>query len=96
MDPQIRVPRWLTCACVAGRERKPQIGGILCDSVRIATEAGKPLVVIGGWSPFILNKGPIAHPGTHDVYLLFERAASVRELDVVVNSMFTTLMLHST
>jgi|SRR5581483_5010600 len=60
--------------------------GILCDAVRIATDAGKPFVVIGGWSPFILNSGTIPHPGTHDVDLLFERAASVNELGAVVNA----------
>jgi hypothetical protein len=33
-----------------------------------------------------LNTGAIAHPGTHDVDLLFERAASVRELEAVVDA----------
>jgi len=60
--------------------------GILCDAVQIATDAGKPFLVIGGWSPFILNQGTIAHPGTYDVDLLFERAATERELETVVNA----------
>ena len=60
--------------------------GILCDAAGIAIEAGKPFVVIGGWSPFILNTGVIVHPGTRDVDLLFEHAATVGELKDVVSA----------
>jgi hypothetical protein len=60
--------------------------GVLCDAVSIANEAGQPFVVIGGWSPFLLNSAPIVHPGTRDVDLLFERGATVGQLEQVVGA----------
>lgn len=44
---------------------------LLCDAVSLASRCGEPFVVIGGWSPFLLNSTPIKHPGTADVDLLF-------------------------
>jgi hypothetical protein len=50
--------------------------GVLGDCVRILSRFEQKYVVIGGWSPFLLNsKMPIEHPGTKDVDLLFEKGA---------------------
>lgn len=46
--------------------------GLLCESVDITARLGIPFVVVGGWSPLLLNGGgAIRHPGTRDVDLLF-------------------------
>jgi hypothetical protein len=60
--------------------------GLLCDAVAVAQESGKEFVVIGGWSPYLLNSGVIPHPGTRDVDLLFERGSTVGELEEVVRA----------
>jgi len=39
--------------------------------------------------------GTIAHPGTHDVDLLFERAATVRDLETVVNAFLSRSYISS-
>jgi hypothetical protein len=60
--------------------------GLLGDVVGIVGEM-EPYVVIGGWSPFLLNSKPIQHPGTKDVDLLFEEAATPLTLGKVVDAL---------
>lgn len=60
--------------------------GVLCESVRIATEISQQFTVVGGWSPFLLNNGPIVHPGTKDVDLLFKHGTTPGALKDVVQA----------
>jgi hypothetical protein len=57
---------------------------VLAESASIANYVGLKYVVIGGWSSYLLNTGGIAHPGTKDVDLLFERGGNPGELQEVV------------
>lgn len=53
---------------------------LLADAVDIANQSGQAFVVVGGWSPLLLNTGTITHPGTRDVDLLLEGGASPGDL----------------
>ncbi|MDQ2974783.1 MAG: hypothetical protein M3R69_05130 [Acidobacteriota bacterium] len=33
-------------------------------------------VIVGGWSPYLLNAKPIPHPGTKNIDVLFAEAAT--------------------
>lgn len=59
--------------------------GLLGDCVKLLSTAKQDYVIIGGWSPLILNSGIITHPGTHDVDLLFSEGKSEGELKDVFN-----------
>jgi hypothetical protein len=52
------------------------VRALLAESVEIAASSGAVFAVVGGWSPVLLNPGPIPHPGTRDVDLLFESATT--------------------
>lgn len=69
--------------------------GLLGESVKIAQGTGKDFVVIGGWSPFLLNNGNITHPGTRDVDLLFKHGATSEELKDVVKAFLSRGYLSS-
>ncbi|MCX6245257.1 MAG: hypothetical protein NTU98_11195 [Bacteroidetes bacterium] len=47
--------------------------GKYCNYVN---RSGTEYVIIGGWSAFLLNSKPIAHPGTKDVDILFREATT--------------------
>lgn len=57
--------------------------GLLGEVVN-AIGARQKYVVVGGWSPYLLNNGPIPHPGTKDVDLLFLNGDRENELKSVV------------
>jgi hypothetical protein len=54
--------------------------GLLGECVRILSGTNEEYIIIGGWSPYLLNSAPIKHPGTHDVDLLFKEGRKEGEL----------------
>ena len=56
------------------------IWAVLGEAVSLAKASEFPFAVIGGWSPLLLNSGPIRHPGTRDVDLLFSRGKEIGAL----------------
>ena len=69
--------------------------GVLAEVVHVVSNVGRPYVVVGGWSPLLLNAQPIAHPGTHDVDLLFRHGATTGELADVVHALLAHGYLSS-
>lgn len=69
--------------------------GLLCDSVRVLRETKMEFVVVGGWSPFLLNSGAIPHPGTRDVDLLFKDGARPGALREAITKLRSAGYLHS-
>ncbi len=63
--------------------------GLLGDCAKLLTGTGKDFVIVGGWSPLLLNSGAIKHPGTHDVDLLFSDGKSKGELGEIFNLFLT-------
>jgi len=57
--------------------------GLLGDCVEILSQTNFEYVIVGGWSPLLLNSNPIQHPGTHDVDLLFKDAEDTNKLEEV-------------
>jgi len=57
---------------------------LLGEVVEILEPLGHKYVVVGGWSPYLLNNGPIPHPGTRDVDILFAEGASPGALRSVI------------
>ncbi len=45
---------------------------LLAETINILTENNVNYIVVGGWSPYLLNSTEIKHPGTKDVDILFE------------------------
>ncbi len=58
---------------------------LLGECVSILEENRIKYVIIGGWSPFLLNPGAIRHPGTKDVDILFEDGSTTSSLKEVLN-----------
>jgi hypothetical protein len=59
---------------------KDAIWALLGEATGLAHQANLPFAVIGGWSPFLLNSGPVRHPGTRDVDLLFSGGSAIGAL----------------
>lgn len=53
---------------------------LLSDTIKILNENDVNYIIVGGWSPFLLNSGEIVHPGTKDVDILFEVGYKEKEL----------------
>lgn len=49
---------------------------LLVEVSAILTGAGAEFVVVGGWSPYLLNTTEYRHPGTKDVDILFSDGAA--------------------
>ncbi len=45
---------------------------LLTETCQILNDEKINYIIVGGWSPFLLNGNPINHPGTKDVDVLFE------------------------
>jgi hypothetical protein len=52
----------------------------------LLNRTGLDYVIIGGWSPEINNVGPITHPGTHDVDVLFKDGRSAHSLEQLIKT----------
>lgn len=57
---------------------------LLVDVVNGVRETRQDFVIVGGWSPLLLNAGEIPHPGTIDVDVLFAEGATANALRSVV------------
>lgn len=58
--------------------------GLLGETTKLLNDIGANFVVVGGWSPLLRNSGPIGHPGTRDVDILFEEGTEAGRLKSVV------------
>lgn len=47
---------------------------LLVEVANVLNRANVNYVVVGGWSPYLRYKGPLQHPGTKDVDILFSDA----------------------
>jgi hypothetical protein len=68
---------------------------LLIETVECVTGIGEPFVVVGGWSPVLLNSHRIPHPGTIDVDLLFREGATENALQGVVEALLADGFLPS-
>ncbi len=48
--------------------------GMLYETTSLLNRLGVKYIIVGGWSPYLLNSKPIPHPGTKDVDVLFDGA----------------------
>jgi len=69
--------------------------GLLCEVVKLVDTTELEFVVIGGWSPYYLNNGPITHPGSRDVDLLFKEGAKSKTLVPAIEILTQNGFLHS-
>lgn len=69
--------------------------GLLGETMQIMATSGEVFAVVGGWSPLLLNGGPIPHPGTRDVDLLFDRGAEEQALREVIQAFLSAGYLPS-
>lgn len=69
--------------------------GLLGDCVKLLSKTKQDYVIVGGWSPLLLNNGTIRHPGTHDVDLLFSEGKTEGELKDIFNLFLTNGYLTS-
>lgn len=60
--------------------------GLLYDTTKLLNELDVKYIVIGGWTPFLLNSKPILHPGTKDVDILFDGAYEKGKLKEVITA----------
>jgi hypothetical protein len=60
--------------------------GLLYDTTKLLNGLGVKYIVIGGWTPFLLNSTPILHPGTKDVDVLFDGAYEKGKLKEVITA----------
>jgi len=68
---------------------------LLGEVVEIVQPLDHQFVVVGGWSPYLLNSVPIRHPGTRDVDILFAEGASPGALRSVVQALLRRGFLPS-
>ncbi|WJS92906.1 hypothetical protein NYQ10_12500 [Flavobacterium johnsoniae] len=58
--------------------------GMLYECVDLLNSLNVEYIVVGGWSPYLLNSKPIIHPGTKDVDILFNGAYKKDKLKDVI------------
>lgn len=58
--------------------------GLLYDCTNLLNSLNVKYIVVGGWSPYLLNSKPIIHPGTKDVDILFDGAYEKGKLKDVI------------
>lgn len=58
--------------------------GLLAETADILNRNKIKYIIVGGWSPLLLNDNPIAHPGTKDVDILFENGYRKKELGEII------------
>lgn len=60
--------------------------GLLYDTTKLLNELDVKYVIVGGWTPFLLNSKPIIHPGTKDVDVLFDGAYEKGKLKNIIEA----------
>lgn len=58
--------------------------GMLYESTNILNSLDVKYIVVGGWSPYLLNSNPIPHPGTNDVDVLFDKGYEKGKLKEII------------
>ena len=58
--------------------------GLLAETADILNRNKINYIIVGGWSPLLLNNNPIVHPGTKDVDILFENGYRKKELGKII------------
>lgn len=58
--------------------------GLLAETADILNRSNINYIIVGGWSPLLLNNNPINHPGTKDVDILFENGYRKKELGEII------------
>ncbi len=58
---------------------------LLGETTDILNDNGIEYIIVGGWSPYLLNKGGFPHPGTKDVDVLFKAGAKKGELKTLID-----------
>lgn len=59
---------------------------LLGECCNILNENGADYIIVGGWSPFLLNSDNYRHPGTKDVDVLFKKGFEKNQLTDVIQS----------
>ncbi|MDR2283804.1 MAG: hypothetical protein LBE37_11370 [Sphingobacterium sp.] len=57
---------------------------LLTETCQILNSENINYIIVGGWSPFLLNSSPINHPGTKDVDILFENGYKKDSLKEII------------
>ncbi len=60
--------------------------GLLYETTTLLNKIGTKYIIVGGWTPYLLNSAPIPHPGTKDVDVLFDKAYEKGKLREVIMS----------
>ena len=60
--------------------------GLLYETTSLLNALKAKYIIVGGWSPYLLNSGAILHPGTKDVDVLFDGAYEKGTLKEVINN----------
>lgn len=58
--------------------------GLLYETTSLLNKIGTKYIIVGGWTPYLLNSEPIQHPGTKDVDVLFDRGYEKGQLKEVI------------
>lgn len=58
--------------------------GMLYECTNLLNKLNTKYIVVGGWSPYLLNSSPISHPGTKDVDILFDGAYEKGKLKEII------------
>mgnify|MGYP003668689556 FL=1 len=59
---------------------------LLADTFHIMNSNKINYIIVGGWSPYLLNSTEIIHPGTKDVDILFERGYEKENLKGIIET----------
>ncbi|WP_026367571.1 hypothetical protein [Bacteroides sp. 14(A)] len=68
---------------------------LLGESTKILNDNEMEYLIVGGWSPFLLNSGVIPHPGTRDVDILFKSGRKIGELESIIRIFLENGFLQS-
>lgn len=65
------------------------------DNRNTQRDKGVEYIIVGGWSPFLLNANPIPHPGTKDVDVLFKSGTKQGELKSLIEDFIQKEFIQS-
>lgn len=69
---------------------------LLADTVKILNENNMNYIIVGGWSPYLLNDTVIKHPGTKDIDILFSHAYQKGNLkDIIISLLKNNFILSA-
>lgn len=68
---------------------------LLGECCEILNRSKVEYIIVGGWSPFLLNSNGYLHPGTKDVDVLFKKGLITNQLETVINEFLKNDFLQS-